>query len=115
MMLRILFLAIFTVSVFGAEVPKAGDSPSAKVPSLQKRWLFVWRNLSDPKEVDRMIARFPRAAAVGYNGVVFSHDVAPEKARDLKQAAKQSGLDLIPIVMGGAPDRNYTEGVLVQD
>ena len=22
---------------------------------MQKRWLFVWRNMSDPKEVDRMI------------------------------------------------------------
>lgn len=32
------------------------------IPSgMQKRWLFVWRDMSDPKEVDRMIARFARA------------------------------------------------------
>src|SRR5881394_3091884 len=101
MLRRILPFTILIVSVWGAEVATAGGSPSAQMLPNQKRWLFVWRNLSDPKEVDRMIARFPRAAAVGYNGVVFSHDVAPEKARDLKQAAKQSRLDLIPIVMGG--------------
>ena len=84
-------------------------------PGLQKRWLFVWRDMSNPEEVERMIARFPRAAAAGYNGVAFSYNIAPGTAAKLRQAAKQNGLDLIAIVMGGAHDRNYAEGVLVQD
>jgi hypothetical protein len=87
----------------------------ADTNSLQKRWLFEWRNMSDPKEVDRMIARFPGAAAAGYNGVVFSHDIAPAKASELTNAAKQHHLDLIAIVMGNPKDRNYVEGVLAQD
>jgi hypothetical protein len=82
---------------------------------MQKRWLFVWRDMSDPKEVDRMIARFPRVQADGYNGVAFSANVPPEKAPELKAAAKKYGLDIVAIVMGNSPDRNYTEGVLSQD
>jgi hypothetical protein len=81
----------------------------------QKRWLFVLREMNDPKEVDRMIARFPRAKAAGYNGVAFSHNVPKEKAAELKEAAKKSGLDIIAIVMGGVGDRNYVEGVPVMD
>jgi hypothetical protein len=93
-----------------------GHSGSARPqPRLQKRWLFVWRDMSDPKEVDRMIARFPRAQADGYNGVAFSYKIPREKAAELRQAAKKHGLDLIAIVMGGAHDRNYVEGVLSQD
>jgi hypothetical protein len=82
---------------------------------MQKRWLFVWRDMSDPREVDRMIARFPRARAAGYNGVAFSYKIPRAKAAGLRQAAKQYGLDLIAIVMGGAHDRNYVEGVLSKD
>jgi len=92
--------------------PAAADGSDS---AMQKRWLFVWRDMSNPKEVERMIARFPRAQADGYNGVAFSYNVAPEKAVALKQAARQAGLDLIAIVMGGAHDRNYMEGVLVKD
>src|SRR5580658_9544282 len=87
----------------------------AAAPRLEKRWLFVWRDLSDPKEVERMIARFPQAAADGYNGVAFSYNIAPEKAPQLRQAAQQFHLDLIAFVMGGAHNRNDTEGVLVRD
>jgi hypothetical protein len=83
--------------------------------SMQKRWLFVWRDMSDPREVDRMIARFPQAQAAGYNGVVFSYNIAREKAAELRHAAERYQLDLIAIVMGGAHDRNYVEGVLSQD
>jgi hypothetical protein len=90
----------------------AAQGPAA---AMQKRWLFVWRDMSNSKEVERMIARFPRARADGYNGVAFSYNVAPEKAAELKQAARQNGLDLVAIVMGGAHDPNYTEGVLSQD
>lgn len=82
---------------------------------MQKRWLFIWRNMSDPAEVDRMIARFPRAQADGYNGVAFSYNVPAAKAAELRRAAKQYGLDLVAIVMGGAHDRNYVEGVLSKD
>jgi hypothetical protein len=80
---------------------------------MQKRWLFVWRDMTDPREVDRMIARFPRARADGYNGVVFSHNVAPAKAGELRDAAKRHGLE--PIVMHGSRDRNYVEGILSKD
>jgi hypothetical protein len=79
---------------------------------LSHRWLFVWRDMSDPAEIDRMIARFPRAQAAGYNGVVFDHPIAPEKAAELKAAAKKHGLKLVVTVMGGARDRNNMEGVL---
>jgi hypothetical protein len=88
------------------------QNPKSK---MEKRWLFIWRDMSDPKEVDRMIARFPRAKADGYNGVAFSYNVAKSKAAELRQAAKKNGLDLIAIVMGGAHDRNYVEGVLSKD
>ncbi len=81
----------------------AEDAPA---PRLQKRWLFFWRDMSNPEEVERMIARFPRAAAGGYNGVAFSYNIAPSKAARLRQAAAQNGLDLIAIVMGGSHDRN---------
>lgn len=62
-----------------------------------------------------MIARFPKAHAAGYNGVVCSFDVAKEKAADLKAAAKTNGLEIICTVMGGAHDRSYVEGVPVKD
>ncbi len=88
--------------------------PKADAP-LQKRWLFVWRDMTDPKEVDRMIARFPRAKASGYNGVAFSYNVPASKAAELHQSAKKYGLDLIVIVMGGAHDKNDVEGVAVKD
>jgi hypothetical protein len=100
-----------------AHMPKTAPAASAaRAPSrLQKRWLFVWRDMNDPKEVDRMIARFPRARADGYNGVAFSYNIPAGKAAELKQAAQKNGLDLIAIVMGGAHDRNYVEGVLSKD
>lgn len=89
--------------------------PGSQADKLEKRWLFVWRDMSDPAEVDRMIARFPRARAAGYNAVVFSHNVAEAKAAELRRAATDNGLDLVAIVMGGARDRNYMEGLLCQD
>jgi hypothetical protein len=87
----------------------------ASAARLEKRWLFVWRNMSDPNEVERVIARFPQAAADGFNGVAFSYNVALEKAARLREAAKQYHLDLIAIVMGNAHDRNDAEGVLVSN
>jgi hypothetical protein len=87
----------------------------AAAPRLEKRWLFVARDMSDPNEVERMIARFPQAAADGYNGVVFSYNIAPEKAAKLQQTAQQWHLDLIATVMGGPHNRNDMEGVLVRD
>jgi len=94
-----------------------GLMPAAPLPppDMQKRWLFVWRDMSRPEEVDRMIARFPRAKAAGYNGVVFSCDIPEAKAAELKEAARQNGLDLVAIVMGGSHDPNYVEGVPVKD
>ena len=95
-----------------AEALPAAPAADAK---LQKRWLFIWRDMNDPKEVDRMIARFPRAKADGYNGVAFSYNIPASKAAELKTAAQQNGLDLIAIVMDGSRDRNYMEGVLAKD
>jgi len=90
--------------------------PSSKSTShTQNRWLFFTSDLTDPKQVDQMIARFPAAQVAGYNGVVCSFDVAKEKAPELKAAAKRFGLDIICTVMGGAHDRNYVEGVPVKD
>src|SRR5690349_24487779 len=110
----LLATALLFVSACAAPAPTAPTAP--KSPSrMQKRWLFIWRDMSDPKEVDRMIARFPRAEADGYNGVAFSYNVAKSRTAALRQAAKQHHLDLIAIVMGGAHDRNYVEGVLSKD
>ncbi len=102
-------------------VKKAAPKPAIQAaalppsPVMQKRWLFIWRNMSDPKDVDRTIAQFPRAQADGYNAVVFSSNVAPAKAAELKQAARKYGLGLVAMVMGGAHDRNDQEGLLAQD
>lgn len=90
-----------------------GTVPAQSRRALAHRWLFVWRDMSDPKEVDRVIARLPRAKAAGYNGVALSYNVAPERAPALREAAKANGLDLIAIVMGGSRDRNYAEGTPV--
>jgi len=94
-------------------VAKAAALPAS--PVMQKRWLFVWRNMSDPKDVDRTIAQFPRAQADGYNAVVFSSNIPPAKAAEFKQAANKYGLGLVAMVMGGAHDKNYEEGLLSQD
>src|SRR5262245_51308008 len=83
--------------------------------TLQKRWLFVWRNLNDPGEVDRMLERFPRAAAAGYNGVVLQAGIPAAKAAEIKRAAETNHLDLIAIVMHGVKDRNYVEGVFASN
>jgi len=62
-----------------------------------------------------MLERFPRAAAAGYNGVVFSSSIAETKAPAIKQAAASNHLELIAIVMHGVKDRNYVEGVPARD
>src|SRR5213075_1139865 len=70
-LLEVLFAVAFLFST------PCANGAAAKTPgsssALQKRWLFVWRNMNDPKEVDRVLALLPRAAAAGYNGVVLSH------------------------------------------
>jgi hypothetical protein len=71
--------------------------------------------MSDPEEVDRMIARFPRARAAGYNGVAFAYNIPKEKGSALRQEAQKHQLDLIAIVMGSPHDRNYVEGVPSRD
>lgn len=130
-MMKLLFshigrVALFTVALctlpipVGAQQtprPESATGKSRPLPKsgMQKRWLFVWRNMSDPKEVDRLIARLPRAQADGYNGIVFSPNVPEGKAAELRQAAKTYGMDIVAIVMGNARDRNYNEGVLAKD
>lgn len=105
-----------------AQTPRTRSAPRPTASSvghptarLQKRWLFVWRDMSDPKEVDRLIERLPRAQAEGYNGVVFAANVPESRAAALRQAARAHGIDLVAVVMGNSPDRNYTEGVLSRD
>ena len=84
----LVFLAASTLCLGASQ---AGPKPPAPASAgMQKRWLFVWRDMSDPKEVDRMIARFPRAKQDGYNGVAFSYNVPEAKAAELRQAAKQN-------------------------
>lgn len=114
-LLVLLVTTLLLVSACAAPAPTALKAAPTLPGGMQKRWLFVWRDMSDPKEVDRMIARFPRAQADGYNGVAFSYNVPAAKAPALRQAAKAHGLDLIAIVMGGAHDRNYMEGLLSKD
>ena len=114
---RGLWCAAWILALAGcAWAQPAGDWPVTHLKDgMQKRWLFVWQDMGDPAQVDRVIARFPQAKADGYNGVAFSYNVAKDKAAALKEAAAANGLDLIAIVMGGAHDRNYMEGVLVKD
>jgi hypothetical protein len=75
------------------------------------RWLFIWRDLTDPVEVDRMVERFPRAQAAGFNGVVFPAKLPPAKPREIKAAADRYSLALIPVIMGRSMDQNYSEGL----
>jgi hypothetical protein len=114
-LLRPGILALFMLLSLLAGACAAPAPPALKPPTMEKRWLFVWQDMSDPKQVDRMIARFPRAQAAGYNGVAFSSNIPADKAPALRQAAKAHGLDLIAIVMGGSQDRNYMEGLLSKD
>jgi len=107
----VLLLVLGVLTVWVHVAPPA----CAEVARPQKRWLFVWRDMTNPKEVDRAIARLPRAKAGGYNGLVLPYNVAGEKAAELRRAAKSNGLDIIAIVMGGTRDRNYVEGVLSKD
>src|ERR1051326_2500379 len=91
----LLTAALLFGTAWAATTPAPRRAATLTPSRMQKRWLFGWRPMHDPTEVDRMIARFPRAQADGYNGVAFSYNIAPEKAPALKQAAKQYGLDLI--------------------
>lgn len=112
-------LMVFTALIpcgGGAETRPVGSTADSRAAvTMRNRWLFIWRDMKDPKEVDRMIERFPRAKAAGYKGVVFSCDLAESKAAVLRQAAQRNGLDLIAIVMGGSHDRNHAEGLPVKD
>ncbi len=108
---RIRFLWLLTLLL----LPAYAGQPNPAAPTLQRRWLFVWRDLSDANEVDRVIVRLPMARAAGYNGVVLSPNLAPAKAVELREAAKRNGLDLVAIVMGNSRDRNYMEGLPVKD
>ena len=93
----------------------SGQTPVTAGHVMSHRWLFVWRDMTKPAEVDRVIARLPAAEEAGYNGVVLSYKVAPERAAALRQAAADHHMDIVAIVMGGPHDRNYMEGVPVKD
>ena len=82
---------------------------------LSKRWLFIWQDLDTPEQVDSVIALFPRAEAAGYNAVLIWYQMAPSRVEELKEAAKQHHLDIIPIIMANPHDPNYTEGLLAKD
>ncbi len=112
---KVLLVSLFCVLFGGHANAAPKNSPLGLAEKMQKRWLFVWRDMSDPKEVDRMIARFPLAHTAGYNGVAFSSNIPAAKATELKQAAKKYNLDLIAIVMGGVRNRNDVEGVLSKE
>lgn len=96
-------------------LPVDAGEPTHPTPALRHRWLFVWRDVSDGQEVDRIIARLPRAEAAGYNGIVVSPAMPPAKAAEFRAAAKRHGLDIVAIVMGNSRDRNCMEGLPVHD
>src|SRR3989442_3726421 len=98
-LLALLVGTLLSAAASAGRKPAPCSATAQPQSGLQKRWLFVWRDMSDPKEVDRMIARFPRTQADGYNGVAFSYNVPSGKAAELRQAAKKYGLDLVAIVM----------------
>lgn len=107
-----IFLCMLLMSLAISVGSAKADGPK---PAMEKHWLFFWRDMSDPKQVDHTIAQFPRAQADGYNAVVIGANVAPSKAAELKQAADKYGLGIVAMVMGGAHDPNYEEGLLSQD
>lgn len=114
----VFFLALNVVGLWHAVAANDPVSASSVAPNssrLEKRWLFFWDNMSDPKVVDGMLARFSEAKAAGYNGVVFPWDVTESKAAALRSAARENGLDLVAAVMNGVRDRNNVEGVAVKD
>ncbi|MFH1567091.1 MAG: carbohydrate binding domain-containing protein [Gemmatimonadota bacterium] len=113
-LLAALTIPLLLGSDLQAEPPVADPPGPSAAAGLTKRWLFVWRDLSEPREVDRVIERLPRAQAAGYNGLVLPQNVAPTRAAELRAAAREHGLDLVAIAMGGARDRNYVEGVPVE-
>src|SRR5258708_21841664 len=91
-MLMILAAALILCTLSAGHHTASGQAAANR---MKKRWLFVWRDMSDPKEVDRLIARFPAAKAEGYNGVAFSYNVPAAKATELRQAAQKNGISLI--------------------
>ncbi len=111
----VIWMALMPCGVDAASPPVGPVTQASASGPLQKHWLFIWRDMKDPKEVDRVIERFARAKAAGYNGVAFSCDLAESKAAELRQAAKLNGLELIAIVMGGSHDHNCVEGLAVKD
>jgi hypothetical protein len=108
---KICFSGFFLLLV----LPATAQSQATTAAALQKRWLFVWRDLHDAKEVDRVIARLPHAKAAGYNGLVLSPNMVPAKAAELREATQRNGLDIVAIVMGNSKDRNYMEGMPVSN
>ena len=116
--IRATFVFVAGVLLVGAAwavVRPAAIAAAETQTGMQKRWLFIFRDMSNPKEVENTITLFPRAKADGYNGVVFNFNVAADKVVELKKAAKDNGLDIVALVMGGSNDRNYMEGVLAKD
>lgn len=110
-----IWMAALTVVALAQAAPLASETRAAQRSAMQRRWLFVWRDMTNPKEVDRVIARMPEAEQCGYNGVVLPGIVAGERAAALREAAKKHHLDLVAVVMTGVRDRNYMEGVPVKD
>jgi hypothetical protein len=108
-------LGLMLTALTCRSAPNDTTPPNSQSSKLEKRWLFIWSDLTDPKEVDGVIGRFPAAKESGYNGVVFSPNVVASKTAVFKEAAEQNGLDLIAVVMGGGHDRNDVEGVPVKD
>jgi hypothetical protein len=114
-MLRIRLALVLGVAVCAmSAVAVVGRNAPAPAP-LQHRWLFVWRDMGNLDEVQRVIDRLPRARAAGYNGVALSYNVAPAKAPALREAARANGMGIVAIVMGNSRDRNYMEGVPVEN
>ena len=92
-----------------------GAIAKPKAPGLKYRWLFVWRSLEDPEQVEAFLADMPRAAKAGYNGLVLKWNVPKERRSEVKAAAAKYHLDLIPKIIWGIEDENLMEGLPVKD
>jgi len=96
----------------GAETRPVGVAAEARPTApLQKCGLSIWRGMKHPKEVDRMIERFLRAKAVGYDGVALACDLNSmnwEPMTLLRQAFSLSFMKSCLVAKGGSMEISLT-------
>ncbi|MGH7143195.1 MAG: carbohydrate binding domain-containing protein [Planctomycetota bacterium] len=106
------------------------DLPAAGQP-LPYRWVYIERSLSRNEDVTAIAALLKRAAAHGFNGMVFasqlvSLDLEPPafftRLDAVKKIAAQLHIAIVPLIFSAGygnailhHDRNLAEGFLVKD